>query len=258
MAKYEMASVGGVATSQPGGTPQVNISQAQSIQACAAIGNGYGLITNAQWQTIARNLEGVGFNWSNGTVGDPGGMSTGHTDNSPATFLASSTDDNDSCAGTDQTCDLNTWNAQRRVFELSNGSYLWDFGGNVWEWMADTNTSNFEAGAIESTDPGHPADTFISILTDANHPATGTIGGLSGTSLFFFGPAGNYTSLNSGNYGGIGYAWLNYPAGGAILRGGSWDRLLNSGISPFRSPLALPTHLSRSGFAASGPLDECP
>ena len=141
------------------------------MTACTALEAGYSLITNAQWQSIAQNLEMVGFNWNNGTVGDAGGMSTGHTDNSPPNASASSSDDNDSCAGTVQSCDLMTWNSQRRVFRLSNGSYIWDFGGNVWEWMADSNSSNFEVGAVTSTDGADPADSFISILTNANHPA---------------------------------------------------------------------------------------
>ena len=36
-----------------------------------------------------------------------------------------------------------------------------------------------------------------------------------------WGPAGTYTAMNSGNYGGLGYQWLGYNAG-AVLRGGYW------------------------------------
>ena len=156
VAKYEMKNVGGVATSQASGTPWVEIPRGDlpttaggAWKACRDLGHssgsGYDLISNAQWQTIARNLEGVGWNWSSGTVGNSSGMSRGHSDHSPSNSLAASTDDNDSCTGTGQTCDLSTWSDQRRVHRLSNGSYLWDIAGNAWESVRDNNSTNFGA-----------------------------------------------------------------------------------------------------------------
>lgn len=217
VAKYEMKNVGGVATSQATGAPWVNITRDLSITTCASLGTGYALISNAQWQTIARNLEGVGFNWSSGTVGNAGGMNRGHSDNSPASALAAVTDDNDSCAGTGQTCSLSTWSDQRRVHQLANGSYIWDFAGNVWEWVLDNNSTNFGA------------DGCISLITPADHPNTGTIGGILSNANYHFGPAGNYTGLSGSPYGGLGYGWLNSSAG-AILRGSYWYNGANPGV----------------------------
>ena len=35
-----------------------------------------------------------------------------------------------------------TWNDQRRTRTLSNGSVIWDFGGNVWQWVDYNNASD--------------------------------------------------------------------------------------------------------------------
>jgi len=229
VAKYEMKNVGGVATSQASGTPWVSIPRGTlattaggAWKACRDLGHssgsGYDLISNAQWQTIARNLEGVGWNWSSGTVGNSGGMSRGHSDSSPNNSLAASTDDNDSCTGTDQTCDLATWSDQRRVHRLSSGSYLWDIAGNVWEWVKDDNSTNFGA------------DGYISTITPVNRPNTGTIGGVLNNANYHFGPAGDYTGLSTSPFGGLGHAWLLNYSGGAILRGGSWGGGVYAGV----------------------------
>ncbi len=205
-AKYEMKNVSSVATSQPTGTLWVWISQSASITACTNLGAGYDLISNAQWQTIARNIEGVSFNWATGTVGNSGGLSTGHTDGSPGSGLAAVADDNDSCAGTGQTCDLTTWSNQRRVNRLASGSYLWDFAGNLSEWVRDTNSTSFGA------------NDFVSIITAASHPTNGSIGGVSNNAKYHFGPAGDYSALSSAPYGGLGYLYIS-PASTGVFRG---------------------------------------
>jgi formylglycine-generating enzyme required for sulfatase activity len=129
--KYEAKQSGSVAVSQASGTPWVSITQYDARAACIVAGKR--LITNEDWLQIAQNVEQVGWNWSGGTPGS-GQMSDGHSDNSPANSLAASTDD-DPCSGTGQTCDTSTWNSQRRTYKLSNGEYIWDFGGNVWQWV---------------------------------------------------------------------------------------------------------------------------
>lgn len=129
--KYEAKQSGSVAVSQAAGTPWVDINQQNARGACRAAGKR--LITEEDWLHIAQDVEQVGWNWSGGTPGS-GQMSNGHSDSSPNNSLAASTDD-DPCYGTGQTCDISTWNSQRRTYKLSNGEYIWDMGGNVWDWV---------------------------------------------------------------------------------------------------------------------------
>jgi hypothetical protein len=134
VAKYEMRDVGGVATSTAQGTPWVMTSTNASIAACQAL--GYELVTNAQWQTMARQMADTDWNWSSG-VAYQGVLSTGHSDDAPDVQIAASTDD-DPCASTGQSCSETVWHKQRRTARLSNGSVLWDLAGNAGEWVRGT------------------------------------------------------------------------------------------------------------------------
>ena len=141
--KYEAKSVGGIATSQAAGTPWINITQCNARAECIRAGKH--LITEKEWQAIAHNIEQVGWNWNGGVAGT-NQMSDGHSDNDPANDLAADVTgdpDDDPCVGTGQTCDINTWNSQRRTYKLSNGSYIWDFGGNVCEWVDQVNKDEY-------------------------------------------------------------------------------------------------------------------
>ena len=139
------------------GYPIANISQTNSITRCSTVsvgGSATHLINNNEWQTIARNAEGQATNWSLGAVGS-GYLFAGHNDNAPALAVVASTTDtgNNACAYTDTagtteapaSCPTNTANNtsgtagnQKRVLTMSNGSYIWDIPGNVWEWTNDT------------------------------------------------------------------------------------------------------------------------
>ncbi len=98
--------------------------------------NPLSLISNAQWQTIARNIESVASNWSGGSVGS-GFLNRGHSDNKPNASLVASPDDNNSCEGTENSCNKTVWHDQRRTHVLTNGKIIWDFGGNVGEVVRD-------------------------------------------------------------------------------------------------------------------------
>ncbi len=94
---------------------------------------------------------------------------------------------------------------------------IWDFAGNVWERVKDTNSTNFGA------------DAYFSQVTAANHTATATVGGKNGNAKTLFGPASDFTGLSSTPYGGLGYGYLSYSAG-AILHGNGWDGADQSGV----------------------------
>ncbi len=141
------------------GNPIVNITQTNAILRCAAVslnGTAAHLQTNNEWMTVARDAEAQAGNWSLGSVGS-GYLFAGHNDNAPASSrVASSTDTgNNACAYTDSggtteapsACPTNTTSGtsgtagnQKRVLTLSNGAYIWDIPGNVWEWTNNTIT----------------------------------------------------------------------------------------------------------------------
>ena len=52
-----------------GSNENVAITRNEAITRCTELGQGYDLMTNDEWQTVARNIEGVSSNWGGGTVG---------------------------------------------------------------------------------------------------------------------------------------------------------------------------------------------
>ena len=142
--QFEAKNVSGTPTSQTSGTPWVNIDIATAFNECASITvsgfNGvFRLISNPEWITIARNIERQPSNWSNGTVGD-GTLISGHNDNFPSNIISVSDINNPY----DQTGNSGSSGPnERRTFSLSNGNIIWDFGGNVSEFVDwDTNDSS--------------------------------------------------------------------------------------------------------------------
>lgn len=134
--KYEAKTASVGVESRAAGLPlRGMVSQVSAMNLCQNLGKGYALTSNAQWMTIATNITSVASNWSGGSIGD-GTLNKGHSDGSPSELLAASNDDSDACFGTEQSCDDQTWSAQRRTHLLSNGEVIWDFAGNAWEWVA--------------------------------------------------------------------------------------------------------------------------
>jgi hypothetical protein len=194
--KYEAKNSGSVAVSQAAGAPWVSVTRAAAATACAANGTGYSLITHNHWQAIARSIESVTSNWSGGTVGSSGGLSHGHSDNVPSNTLAADANDADGCDGTGEVCDALTWNDQRRTHVLPNGGVIWDFSGNVWEWL------------LEDDAGGYGPDNYISEIIDP-------------TTKQKWGPSGDYSAL-ANPWGGLGYGTFSLGAG-AVIRGASYS-----------------------------------
>lgn len=157
---------------------------------------------------IARDIESVSSNWG-GTV-----LNRGHSDNVPANSLAASTDNNP-YSETGQTS-----GEQKRIHTLSNGQIIWDFAGNIWEWVDDAltlgqqyvNFNGQSTGWYEYN--GSPALDFSSAIYFPYSLA---------------GPKGVYNSTN-----GIGKAYIspsiNSNQIASFIRGGCFNNGFTSGV----------------------------
>lgn len=208
VAKYEMKNDGyGMPTSVAAGFPWVSVDRPTARAKCKALGVGFDMISNDQWQSIARNIAGVASNWSGGAVGGAGQLNRGHSDGTPNNSLAAVTDDNNPCSGTGETCSIATWDSQRRTHTLSNGNVIWDFAGNVQEWV--TNDSDVSNGATA----------YISTLSDGLLRQT-RFGAATGTIC---------TTSGSTPYCGMGQGLFAYTSGG-MFRSGDWAGGISTGI----------------------------
>lgn len=234
LSAYQSALSGSkLGTNRPGLPARGNFSQDTARSTCRNLGPGYALINNAEWLTIAANVANVGGNWSGTTVGS-GALNRGHSDNAPADALAAVTDDNAPCTGTGQTCSSSTWHDQRRTHKLSNNNVIWDFAGNVWEWL---DFNNYE-------DKPSPLAAWAEYTTVASSTTMVKTSLVPSTTQKAW-----WTNTWNGATNGIGqyYAGTN-GTNGALLRGGSWD--MNSGAGVFAANLgAAPSHTSTNyGF----------
>ena len=124
---------GNIATSVATGTPWVNIYQDVAKAECEKIGAH--LITNAEWMAIARDIEAQDENWVG--TGTARGLKMGNvgsnTNDSTAWYALGSADfEGNTKTGTNRGSD------SPAKLVLSNGQSIWDFSGNVWEWVDHT------------------------------------------------------------------------------------------------------------------------
>lgn len=152
VAKYEMRKgANGQAVSQPQGLPWTMVKLKEAIAACQKNGDRYDLISNEIWTLVARDIASVPENWSSGAE-YVGRLNVGHANKSPNAPLAASTNDQDACFGLTEKCSQSVWSFFRRTHVLPNNVILWDFSGNVAEWIKDTspllNTDNHVAFSL--------------------------------------------------------------------------------------------------------------
>lgn len=209
VATYEMKKVGSVAMSQAAGAPWSSITRDVSRTQCKSLGAKYDLISNAQWQTVARNIETVPSNWSSGAVGT-GTLARGWSahinfgDAYSNSAVAPSTDNNCLYNTAANTCGATGNHLYRRTHTLTNGKVIWDFSGNVWEWTRD----NYADLGVS------PAISF----------AFQELSGLSEINKALFSSADG--TRNSAQ--GIGQAYGG--SGAVVLRGGNLTTGTNTGV----------------------------
>ncbi len=210
--KYEAKDVSGTATPQPASAPWVNVTQANSLAACRSLGLGYDLVNNTHWMSLGVNVASVASNWVGASVGS-GLLILGHSDNSPNSACAASSNDTEYFV--ESTCTpLSTGDTadQRRTLTLTNGNVIWDLSGNVAERVIYFNLNDkpsplegfVEYTAITATDSTPLTDLIPEIAV------TNTWNSLQGMGQFYSGLNGTGGTLKRGGY------WLDNMGGSGI------------------------------------------
>jgi hypothetical protein len=229
--KYEAREDAGEAVSVSSGTPWVAVKAIDAQAKCDAItkagfNGSFSMISNPEWMTIARDIESTKENWSGGNVG-VGKLLRGHSDNSPPNIMGivDNTDPYDGTGNSSVDAVGSGWE-QGRTHLLSNGSIIWDFAGNVWEWADwDADTSGFDLGPMDE------ATGFKNL----NIAPTGSL------NIDDYQSAGNYPSSNF-----VGF-WAG-GSGGAAFRGGQYNNNSVAGIYTIALYLGATISVGEIGF----------
>ena len=201
--------------------PEIDEKQNSATDYCKR--EGWHLITDNEWMTMARNMELVAENWCNpdgtncgnapGTKGKI--LANGHN-NSKGYALTAGTD-NQPCFGTtaDGSNVCGRKDSQKRTLTLSNGEIVWDLAGNVWEWidMLIPRKDQPQSTTNERTDKGWIWSEFsvngnksVIIGLDSLKPLTPGLNSSSGIGgIFHFSgttttPTAIDTNIRSGNW----------------------------------------------------------
>jgi flagellin-like protein len=122
--------------------PWTSINQTDAKIECESLNTGtgnYHLITNAEWMSIARNVEQQDNNWNSTSVG-VGSLKQGNNGVDLPGVSYNGAGPENSSDGVNET----------GSFVLSNGEVIWDLSGNVLEWNNDT--LNMHADFIDGSD----------------------------------------------------------------------------------------------------------
>ena len=195
-----------VPVSQTQSKPWTGITRNEARAVCERVkisGFKVALISNGEWQTVARNMESTAANWQYGDVGQ-GTVARGHSDNWPSESLPVIVDA-DPYDGTDSR--LQYWD-QKRTHQLSTGEVVWDLSGNVWEWVND-DVAELGMDWADGAWLGQ-LDKYVTLLSERNS--------------ILFGPLGEKFASDDN----LGY--FSTFNGSRVLRGGSWHDDYKAGM----------------------------
>lgn len=216
LAKYEMKegalsdpgnpSSPKYAESKPEGLIYTGVDRVDSQLACSI--SGKRLITNDEWNSVARNIAQVDSNWQKDGDGNRLALNRGISNGSVQDAI---TNLNDHCEGTsDSPCAESDWKLYKRTHKLSTGAHVWDLAGNTWELVNDSIDYSFSVG-----------NKYIFDLPE------------SGFFNFILGSPSAFTCFEPYNNGycNMGYSWIsNTAVGKALYRGGTKHSGNNAGI----------------------------
>jgi hypothetical protein len=181
--------------------PWTGINQTDAKIECESLNTGtgnYHLITNAEWMSIARNLEQQDNNWNSTSVG-VGSLKQGNIGMDLPGVSYSGEGPENSSDGVNET----------GSFVLSNGEVIWDLSGNVLEWNNDT--LNMHADFIDGVDTDGYWDTQTNATFRLNAgPSNPTWGESEGMGYVY-----DSNVMTNGFLRGGGY-WLDGARAGAF------------------------------------------
>jgi len=146
-----------VVVSSEAGYSITSISQRDAETYCRNLGEGYHLVTDQEWMTIATDVLWQADNWVGGVVG----ANCLFRGNSGETTCGYNGRDPDYGTEAERT-GLNA-DAVRAKFKLSTGEYIWDVSGNVWDWT-ENNVLLSEQPQVLATISAFGWDEYTNIL----------------------------------------------------------------------------------------------
>ena len=191
------------AVSVPEGLPLDNVSYNTAERLCRNIGIRYDLMSNEQWQTIARHIEAVDENWFSGRRSRTPGNYINCGVNRGASKPASANDADDCTRRS--SCKKNEPFSyfKRTHFLPGDNNIIWDFCGNVGEIMKDSNSKKYSFNDQVSLLKGDAKKRFGPDKEYSKESAD----------------SGSRRRLRQGRYWGLGEARLK-QGGSLIVRGG--------------------------------------
>jgi hypothetical protein len=146
--KFEAQNFWSLPLSGYGHRPWTNINAHDAAKTCKRLGRRYSLISNAQWMTVAEEIKNNHHNWTSGIVGN-GSINRGNSDNTQAhepsvpemfgEFYGTTGSSTRPYCKNRFVCQQGR--EQKRTHRLKNNDLIYDFSGNVWEWVNWTTNS---------------------------------------------------------------------------------------------------------------------